>query len=92
MQSNTTKIKAALARLSSSSMGASVWAYSKLALGGGLVALLVVFSVQNANDMQVRFLGWETRMSQAVVVLSALMCGLVFGVAFNSWFRWRSSR
>ena len=65
MQSNTTKIKAALARLSSSSMGASVWAYSKLALGGGLVALLVVFSVQNANDMQVRFLGWETRMSQS---------------------------
>jgi len=50
------------------------------------------FSVQNADNIQVRFLGWETQMSQALVVFSALLSGVVFGVALNSWLWWRTSR
>lgn len=92
MQSKSRELKGVFARLSSSGTAVSIWAYSKLALAGMLVALLMVFSVQNANNIQVRFLVWETQMSQALVVFSALLSGVVFGVALNSWLWWRSSR
>ena len=66
-------------------------AYWKLALGMLLVALLVVFVVQNADAIHVKFLVWETDMSQALVVFLSLLSGVAFGVVFNRWQRWRSS-
>jgi uncharacterized integral membrane protein len=66
-------------------------AYWKLALGMLLVVLLVVFVVQNANTIHVKFLAWEADMSQAMVVFLAMLSGVVFGVTFNRWQRWRSS-
>jgi uncharacterized integral membrane protein len=66
-------------------------AYWKLALGMLLVVLLVVFVVQNANAIHVKFLVWEANMSQALVVFLALLSGVVIGVGFNRWQRWRSS-
>ena len=67
-------------------------AYWKLALGILLVTLLVVFVVQNANFIHVKFLLWEADMPQALVVFLAVLSGTVFGVVFNRWKRWRSSR
>jgi uncharacterized integral membrane protein len=67
-------------------------AYWKLALGMLLVVLLVVFVVQNANTIHVKFLAWEADMSQALVVFLAMLSGVVFGVTFNRWQRWRSAR
>jgi len=75
---------------------AAVWAYWrtywKLGLGLLLVALLVVFVAQNAESIHVKLFGWETDMSQALVVFLAVLAGVVFGVVFNRWARWRSSR
>lgn len=92
LQAKSRKLKSAFGEFSSSSTAVSIWAYSKLALAGALVALLMVFSVQNADNVQVIFLGWGTEMSQALVVFSAGVVGVVFGVAVNSWLWWRSSR
>jgi len=68
-----------------------VRAYWKLALGMLLAAFLVLFVVQNADAIHVKFLVWETDMSQALVVFLALLSGVVLGVVFNRWQRWRSS-
>ena len=70
---------------------AYVRAYWKLALGMLLAALLVLFVVQNADAIHVKFLVWETDMSLALVVFLALLSGVVLGVVFNRWQRWRSS-
>jgi uncharacterized integral membrane protein len=70
---------------------AAVRVYWKLALGILLVTLLVVFVVQNANSIHVKFLLWEADMPQALVVFLAVLSGMVFGVVFNRWKRWRSS-
>jgi uncharacterized integral membrane protein len=72
-------------------VGAYWKAYWKLALGMLLVAQLAVFVVQNATVVHVKFLVWETDMSQALVVFLSLLSGVVFGVVFNKWQRWRSS-
>jgi uncharacterized integral membrane protein len=71
---------------------AAVRAYWKLGLGLLLVALLVVFVAQNADSIHVKLFAWETDMSQALVVFLAVLAGVVFGVVFNRWERWRSSR
>ena len=75
----------------SSATLAAVRVYWKLALVILLVTLLVVFVVQNANSIHVKFLLWEADMPQALVVFFAVLSGMVFGVVFNRWKRWRSS-
>lgn len=70
----------------------AAWAYGKLGIGLALAAVLVLFSVQNAGDVHVRFLTWEAEMSQALVALTALLGGAVVGVTVNSWLRWRARR
>jgi len=92
LQAKSRKFKSALGEFSSSPTAVSIWAYSKLALAGVLGALLMVFSVQNADSVRVIFLGWGTEMSQALVVFSAGVVGVVFGVAVSSWLGWRASR
>lgn len=43
-----------------------------------LLVTVAVFSVQNADPIQVRFLGWEITMSAALVIqLAALLGGIV---------------
>jgi uncharacterized integral membrane protein len=70
---------------------ASVWVRSKLTLGLLLLALLVLFLVQNGQAIHVDFMWWETELSQALVVFMALLFGVVLGVALTSWLRGRSS-
>ena len=84
------KVQASSSPRSSATL-AAVGAYWKLALGMLLVALLVVFVVQNADAIHVKFLVWETDVSQALLVLLSVLSGVAFGVVANRWQRWRSS-
>lgn len=50
-----------------------------------LLIFVAVFSVQNAESITVRFLGWEVTMSAALVIqLAALLGGLV-GLTAGAW-------
>jgi uncharacterized integral membrane protein len=62
---------------------ARVGATLKLALAMLLVALLVVFAFQNADVVRVRFVVWQGDMSQALVILLALLSGTVIGAVLT---------
>jgi uncharacterized integral membrane protein len=52
-----------------------------------LLVFVAVFSVQNAEPITVRFLGWQFAMSAALVIqLAALLGGLV-GLVCGAWSR-----
>jgi uncharacterized integral membrane protein len=52
-----------------------------------LLVFVAIFSVQNADPISVRFLGWEITMSAALVIqLAALLGGLV-GLTAGAWSR-----
>lgn len=42
-------------------------------------AVIVVFSLQNAQAVTVSFLGWSARLPQFVVVIGAYLLGMVSG-------------
>jgi putative membrane protein len=46
-----------------------------------LVAVVVLFSVQNASPVSVAFLAWKFDASLAIVIFLALAVGVVIGVA-----------
>ncbi|HWR72654.1 MAG TPA: LapA family protein [Nitrospirota bacterium] len=51
-----------------------------------LVAVVIVFSVQNAAPVAVTFLGWQTQASLAIIIFLAVATGAVLGVAvMSSW-------
>jgi uncharacterized integral membrane protein len=54
-----------------------------------LLVLVAVFSAQNAREISVRFLGWETRMSAALVIQLAALLGALVGLAVGVWLRRR---
>ncbi len=52
-----------------------------------IVALVAVFSVQNASPVGVSFLFWHFEASLAIVIFLTLLGGLILGVAVMSWSR-----
>jgi uncharacterized integral membrane protein len=54
-----------------------------------LLVLVAVFSAQNAHEISVRFLGWETMMSAALVIQLAVLLGALVGLAVGVWLRRR---
>lgn len=44
-----------------------------------LIALLVVFVVQNTGVVEIRFLAWKLGMSRALVMIFAVLIGVVIG-------------
>lgn len=66
--------------------------YLKIGLGLALVAVALVFTAQNADTVRVRFLSWESELSQSLLLLFVLLLGIVVGALLPSLFRWRRGR
>ena len=49
-----------------------------------LIAVAVIFSVQNASPVALSFLAWHFEASLAVVVLLTLVIGMILGMAILS--------
>ena len=59
----------------------------KLVLGAVLLLAALVFSVQNAGAVDVKFLAWMFSTSLALVIFGALAAGLIGGWAITSALR-----
>jgi uncharacterized integral membrane protein len=57
-----------------------------------LIAVVVIFSVQNASPVALSFLFWHFEASLAVVILLTLVLGVIIGMAILSWLRWKRAR
>lgn len=59
----------------------------KLILGGVLLLLGIIFAVQNSSVVEVKFLLWSLKMSQALVIFlmgaAGTLVGFFFGTAFK---------
>jgi uncharacterized integral membrane protein len=62
----------------------------KLILGAVLLLAALVFSVQNAGAVDVKFLAWKFSTSLALVIFGALAAGLIGGWAITSALRRKS--
>jgi len=62
----------------------------KLILGAVLLLAALVFSVQNAGAVDVKFLAWKSSTSLALVIFGALAAGLIGGWAITSALRRQS--
>ena len=63
----------------------------KLLLGVVLLLATLVFTVQNAGMVNVRFLGWTFSPSLALVIFASLTSGLIGGWAITSALRWKGT-
>lgn len=59
----------------------------KLIVGLVLLALLLVFIIQNAAIVELRFLFWKLSMSRSLVILFVLLIGLIIGWFASSHFQ-----
>ena len=55
------------------------------------VALLIIFSVQNAAPVVVSFLSWKFEASLAVIILLCVLTGILVGGATVSFWRLKRS-
>ena len=56
-----------------------------------LIAVAVIFSVQNASPVALSFLSWHFEASLAIVILLTLVVGMILGMAILSLSRLRRS-
>ena len=56
---------------------------AKLIVALTLATLLVVFTLQNVDVVEVRFLFWSLEMSRAIMLLGVLGTGIVLGWTFS---------
>ena len=62
----------------------------KLMLGATLLLAALVFSVQNAGVVELKFLAWKFSTSLALLLFAALTAGLIGGWAITSALRRKS--
>lgn len=56
-----------------------------------VIAVAVIFSVQNASPVALSFLSWHFESSLAIVILLTLVVGMILGMAILSISRLRRS-
>ena len=56
-----------------------------------VIAVAVIFSVQNASPVALSFLAWHFEASLAIVILLTLIIGMILGMAILSLSRLRRS-
>ena len=59
----------------------------KLILGGLLLLIGLVFTMQNAAVVEVRFIVWSLKMSQALVIFFTGAVGAIIGFFFGTAFK-----
>ena len=59
----------------------------KLILGGMLLLLGVIFAVQNSAMVEVKFIVWALKMSQALVIFMTGAVGAIIGFFFGTAFK-----
>ena len=57
-----------------------------------LIAIVVIFSVQNASPVSLSFLFWHFEASLAIVILLTLVTGMIIGMATLSLSRLKRTR
>ena len=45
-----------------------------------IAGIAMVFALQNASEVDVRFLGWDVTMSQALLIILTLIIGVIIGM------------
>ena len=63
----------------------NIMVHVKLGLAVVLAALLVVFTVQNVEVVQVKFLAWTIEMSRSLLIFSILLTGILLGWIGAGW-------
>lgn len=58
---------------------------TKLYLGLGLLFMVVLFAIQNAESLEVSFLFWTFTMRRALVLFLVLAVGVVLGWSLRIW-------
>ncbi len=48
-----------------------------------IIIFVVIFSVQNADAVLVRFAVWEGNISLAILMISTFLLGLIFGAVYS---------
>jgi putative membrane protein len=61
----------------------------KLVIGVALMACVVLFAVQNATIVELRFLFWTVSLSRALLLIFALAAGFLGGWTLRAWVGWR---
>jgi len=64
----------------------------KLVLGMIFVIIMLVFSMQNAGAVEVKFFGWSFAVSLALLIFAALAAGGVGGWILTSAFRLKNRK
>lgn len=59
----------------------------KILLSAFLLVLVMVFSVQNATQVEIRFLVWEVAFPRSLLIFLMLLIGMMIGWILRSVFR-----
>ena len=66
--------------------------YVKLGSGLVLVALVMLFTIQNVQAAPVRFLFWSVELSLALLIFGTLAVGMITGGLITSWIQYSRHR
>lgn len=66
--------------------------HAKFAVGLVLIALVVLFTLQNTEIVEITLLLWTVSMSRAVMIFLVFLIGLLSGWLLHGYLRRRRSR